>query len=208
MVIPVYIYNCDIPNFTARKDRFVYALFYKIRVDSFDLKELRNLFPKQNMIKFIKTFLKENVFSLNNKISWCHVPIQTHKHKQNIHSFTLVIYISFNLSVQSSFISIPVIQLNWVGQAWEPGEHIGFSTHNNIIIIFNHQTINPITHPHYFILIFPKDIILRVISSIIFTAHLLTSYILICLFLRTFPKDHRLHCIDNTNSGITPSIYV
>ena len=47
-----------------------------------------------------------------------------------------------------------------MGQAWEPGEHIGFSTHNNTFIIFNYQTINPNTHPHIsfiFSRVYPKN---------------------------------------------------
>ena len=47
-----------------------------------------------------------------------------------------------------------------MGKVGKPTEYIGFSTHNNIIIIFNHQTINPITHPHYllyFLGFYPKN---------------------------------------------------
>nr|KAJ0218304.1 hypothetical protein LSAT_V11C300110010 [Lactuca sativa] len=42
---------CDIPKISARKDRFSFMLLNIFRVNPFDLKELRNLFPKQNMIK-------------------------------------------------------------------------------------------------------------------------------------------------------------
>ena len=57
---------CDIPKISARKDRFSFMLLNIFRVNPFDLKELRNLFPKTKHDKtmFTEAFHKRNVFSL------------------------------------------------------------------------------------------------------------------------------------------------
>ena len=56
----------DIPKISARKDRFSFMLLNIFRVNPFDLKELRNLFPKTKHDKtlFTEAFHKRNVFSL------------------------------------------------------------------------------------------------------------------------------------------------
>ena len=58
--------TCDIPKISARKDRFSFMLLNNFRVNPFDLKELRNLFPKtkHDKIIFIKAFHQEMHFIL------------------------------------------------------------------------------------------------------------------------------------------------
>ena len=58
--------KCDIPKILAIKDRFSFMLLNIFRVNPFDLKELRNLFPKTKHDKtlFTEAFHKRNVFSL------------------------------------------------------------------------------------------------------------------------------------------------
>ena len=60
---------------------------------------LLNLFPVKHDKYVIKALPKKSIF-IHFKTFGMSLSIQKHKHKQNLHSFTLVIYISFkSLSV-------------------------------------------------------------------------------------------------------------
>jgi len=83
--------TCDIPKIMARKDRFCLC-FIKIRVPLL-IKMLRNLFPVKHDKYVIKAFPKKSIF-IHFKTFGMSSSIQKHKHKQNLHSLSLVIYIS------------------------------------------------------------------------------------------------------------------
>nr|KAJ0199760.1 hypothetical protein LSAT_V11C600319750 [Lactuca sativa] len=83
--------NVTSPFFTVRKDRFCLC-FIKIRV-LFLIKMLRNLFPVKHDKYVNKAFMKKCIF-IRFKTFGMSSSIQKHKHKQNLHSLSLVIYIS------------------------------------------------------------------------------------------------------------------